>query len=314
MASSSGSFTNGLRVFLSCKKPESIPFFTEQLHRNPDHFYARLYRGIAYALSGDRDSAAKDFKSVLESPKYNEAQKMVTKAHLTKLSGNTESGNESLQILHDAYLRFPSDAMVNHYLGLELFSLDRVDEAQPFLMQAINLRYCFSALTHYELGSIFQTKGAHEKAASEFQMSLSQFNCMTIAHLKLAQSLKALGRNGEAETHLRRASELNPALYEGFVAKNFQNKLDVSMQNSFHVARAGSNTYYLIKEFEGKPNNRFWFVKDTARHAGCQFKVYIEKNGSLEFSHGVDENGKRIQKAESMVGHTIKKKDLAWIK
>lgn len=314
MASSSDLFTEGLRVFLSCKKPESVPKFTKYLERNPDHFYARLYRGTAHKLSGDKDAAAKDYKFVMESSKSDEAQKMVAKAALTKLPENTESNKESLKILQDAYYRYANNAMVNHYLGVELYHSGRHDEAQPYLMQAIRLGYCFSGVTHYILGSIFEKKGVHQKAASEFQLSLSQFNCLTLAHLDLAQSLKALGRNAEAETHLRTASVLNPALYQEFVTKNTKNKLEVSTQNSFYVAKAGGNTYYLIKEFEGKPNNRFWFVKDTTGHAGCRYKVYINRKDSLEFSHGVDEYGKRIPKAESMKGHTIKKKNLAWIK
>ena len=220
----------------------------------------------------------------------------------------------SLKIYQDAYTRYESNAMVNHYLGVHLYYLGRHDEAQPFLMKAIRLGFCFSGITHYILGSIFEKKGAHEKAASEFQLSLSQFNCITIAHLDFAKSLKALGRIAEAETHLRTASELNPRLYEEMVTKNTKSKLEVSTQNSFRVAKAGSNVYYLIKEFEGKPNNRFWFVKDTAGHGGCRYKVYIDKSDSLEFSHGVDEYGRRIPKAESMLGHIIKKKNLAWIK
>ena len=79
------SFGQGLAVFLSSKKANSIPHFMQHLSTNPKDFYARYYRGRAYDIIGDKPNAIADYKCLVQNSKG--AEHSVMKAKLAVLQG-----------------------------------------------------------------------------------------------------------------------------------------------------------------------------------------------------------------------------------
>ena len=60
------------------------------------------------------------------------------------------------------------------------------------------------------LGRAYYNSGQHERAAAAFEELLTIDPSLPYAHYALGQSLKQLGRHGEARTHLRLATVLSP--------------------------------------------------------------------------------------------------------
>ena len=88
--------------------------------------------------------------------------------------------------------------------------------------------------------------------------------------------------------------------------------MDIGKQKKLEVAMYNGRKFFKPEKYPKRtPNKDFWLVKDTAGHAGSQYKVYRERGAHLEFECSIDSNGKKIDKNESKAGDRIKKKDLA---
>ena len=71
------------------------------------------------------------------------------------------------------------------------------------------------------LGRAYYNSGQHDRARATFEQLLELDPSAHYAHFALGQSLKQLGRRGEARTHLRLAVALSPTtkIYAGALAR-----------------------------------------------------------------------------------------------
>lgn len=125
---------------------------------------------------------------------------------------------------------------------------------------------------------------------------------------------------GEAREYIKTFNRLS--LDEGF-SLHEQIKKDTTavreLTNSGNL-RIGVNTkFYNVKTFreagrddDGKREKAWWFMKDTARHAGVEFKVFVETtSGGLRFVGATDAQGRlAATKHESLDGTVIDKNQL----
>ena len=300
------SFGQGLAVFLSSKKANSIPYFTQHLSTNPNDFHARYYRGLAYAIIGDKPNAIADYKSLVQTSKG--AEHSVMKAKLAVLQGQL-SPREAVNSLINASSQYPENGFFHAAIGGMLVQeLTEYNEAYPYLKNAVKTEHQLTGTANCFLAQVHKKRGEYREAERCFRRALSQHETLTIAHLGLAETLTDAK---EAKKHLDRAAQLNRELYNQHVADKSPLKLDINQQNSRKVGSFGGRKYYMPKMYQGKHNDRFWLVKDTAGHAGSQYKVYSESGGFLAFECAIDQYGKIMaNKHESMAGHRIRMKDL----
>ncbi len=88
--------------------------------------------------------------------------------------------------------------------------LERADRAEPGKASILEA-----------LGRAYYNSGQHEASRATFERLLVLDPSAPYAHFALGQSLKQLGRRGEARTHLRLAVALSPTstLYAGALAR-----------------------------------------------------------------------------------------------
>ncbi len=73
------------------------------------------------------------------------------------------------------------------------------------------------AVTHYNIGYEFQTRGQADEAIAEYQTALALVPTYAPAHSNLGALLAARGQHEEARTHYREASRLEPTLAEPLI-------------------------------------------------------------------------------------------------
>ncbi len=73
------------------------------------------------------------------------------------------------------------------------------------------------AVTHYNIGYEFQTRGQADEAMPEYQIALALAPTYAPAHSNLGALLAARGQHEEARTHYREASRLEPTLAEPLI-------------------------------------------------------------------------------------------------
>jgi tetratricopeptide (TPR) repeat protein len=295
------------------------------LAANPDDYYPRYYRARAYEIIGKAKEAKADFKFLAEAG--NGEENLVAKAKLNAMleleskSPKFEPAKRAenfLTRLTKVIDEYPRSGLARTVLGEFLVEQEKYDKAYPYLLQVQKLQETDKKFenpligsAYRDLGFIHNSRRDYGNAKQCFTKALERHETMTHAHLGLAQALIGLGRQSEAEPHLARAAELNPSLYHRSVVRAASD-LDLNERTAKKVASLGNRKYFMPKEYGGQPNENIWYVKDTAGHAQCRYKVYIEHSGHLNFLYGADESGKRIDgKHESRAGTSIPVKDLS---
>ncbi len=301
------SCAQGVATFISCNKAASIPIFSAYLAADPNDYYTRYYRGRAYEIIGNNDEAIADFKFLKKTSKG--VENRVAEAKLIMLQQSPRHAVDFL-ITH-VIGQYPQSELALSVLGEILVEQNSYDEAFPYLVQAVKIEHALIGSAYRDLGFIHKSRRDYKQAKHCFTIALQRHETMTHAHLGLAEALIGLGMSTEAEPHLAKAAELNPFVYSRYVSFAFQTKLDIDQHNAKKVASLKNRTYFMPETYGGQPNENIWYVKDTAGHAQCRYKVYIEHSGYLKFLFGADEFGKRIAKHESMTGHRIRVKDLS---
>ena len=123
----------------------------------------------------------------------------------------------------DAYLiaveQRPGDAAAYSNLGAALNKLKRYGEAETHLRRAIELDST-TMHGHRHLGNALYEQGRYAEAVDAYRLAVEQHpdDPTALSNLGAALALDKLKRYDEAETHLRRAIELNPGYTLHFLA------------------------------------------------------------------------------------------------
>ena len=141
--------------------------------------------------------------------------------HLSHVLYKQGRYEEALVVARVAVEQDPDYFQVHVNLGTILGELGRFEEAETHLRRASALNPQARDV-HLNLGAVLYEQGRYEEALEISRVAVEQDSDSFEAHVNLGTILGELGRFEEAETHLRRASALNPQnvdLFQKLAAK-----------------------------------------------------------------------------------------------
>jgi tetratricopeptide (TPR) repeat protein len=224
------------------RRPEEAEGIADRLlSGNPRHSSALHVRGLALLAQG----RAREAVAPLEQAAQLRADPVI-ETHLAIALRQTDRRVQAIEVLERATARQPAFAPAFHELGVILFSLRRLDEAQAVLERGIALapavpelsivlggvlldradrasakrafaRALVNAPGHpgalYGLGSVLMADGEFIAAAERFRQALARDPGYAQARLSLGGCLLELGRWDEALACLRALVNSAPQMY-----------------------------------------------------------------------------------------------------
>jgi len=179
--------------------------------QRPDHARAQYNFGNALRDTGDLDGAMERYRRAIElEPRFAHAQNNLGNA--LRIKGDIPAAIEHFRAAIAARPNF-ADAHTN--LGVALAGLGRTEEAIELYREAcrldpdngeafFNLANALGKLGRYE-----ETLGPFEQAIGRFEREQDMRGALAQAHFGLGTTLRFLGREAEAQTHLAKARQLS---------------------------------------------------------------------------------------------------------
>ena len=123
----------------------------------------------------------------------------------------------------------PNGALAHEYYANSLFSAGRFKEAIPIFQKAIRLNPIGSSSSFSILGSCYMMMGRFEEAVSAFKQAILRSPDNIFAHLRLASTYIAMGREKEARAEAAEVLRINPKFTLDNFAKGMAGHLSGSI-------------------------------------------------------------------------------------
>jgi tetratricopeptide (TPR) repeat protein len=221
-------------------RTEAIRLFREAIALDPDFAAAHSYLALALCNSlfqgfvEDNSKAVASMRAAAEravSLDRNDANSHYVLGHLHVLTGDTEMAVDKMQTAIDVN---PNSARgyfglgwVYHYgAGQAEQALPRYDAARrlsprdPLLWMPLMLK-----------GSALRLLGRHDEAITHCRQACQIPDSGFLPHMHLAAALAEAGRLGQAETAVKNATQLQPALSIDFIRSQFVRMHDATLNS-----------------------------------------------------------------------------------
>jgi tetratricopeptide (TPR) repeat protein len=184
------------------RRAEAIRELGDALRLNPDHADARKLLATQYMIQHDYAAAAALLKT---------ANTLDEEMHLLLIEAYQNSGDTtaSFALARRAVARFPRSPRLNCWMGFQLQSSGRYEDAKRYLENARRIAPQYPA-TYYLLGDVLLKQQDYAAAIPHFRTAVEKDPEDVDARLGLAQALVALEETAKALEVLQDAARAAP--------------------------------------------------------------------------------------------------------
>jgi tetratricopeptide (TPR) repeat protein len=198
-------FEAALALHRGGRRADAEQFYRTILSREPDHFGALYYLGLAASEGGRFDEAI----AALQRARAIEPNAVETYNSLGIALAGLGRHAEAIEHYEKAIALNPGFAEAHNNLGLALAALGRHEDAIQRYEAALAHRSDYVE-ANGNLGSALASLDRHDRAIPHFEHLLSVRPDSWEGHINLGRALTAVKREAEALSHLRAALELRP--------------------------------------------------------------------------------------------------------
>ena len=207
-------YDGALRLFKEGQRAGAIKGLEHAIEIYPNYFRALNDLGVIYMKMNKLDDAVRFFER---------ASRIAPRVYHPRLNLGiilTKRGKykEAAVLLEALYRENPSISEVRIALADVFIALNRLDEAEPHLKNALldsSLDRASTGNAHYQLGLLFNKKQKYESAVVELSQALQSIPNAARIHLQLGGALLQLGRLDDAQRELLTAYRIGGAQMGG---------------------------------------------------------------------------------------------------
>ncbi len=206
------------------EKEKAIEAYKEALARDPEYLSALHSMAATYLTMGKREEAEAGFQRLLDlDPRNSRALFM-----LAEIQSRKKDYREAVELLNRALETGGERAPTYNLMAECLIELERLDEAEAAVRQAIDLQEDLRT-AHFNLALIQEAKGDPEGAIRAYEREIEISPKDHKSHFNLAKLYAGAGNLQKTIEHFRRSIEIDSSFAEGhlYLAKLYLDQGDL---------------------------------------------------------------------------------------